>query len=105
MTLIDLYLDYQEKYTKIYGLKTIVFMQVGSFHEGFKLKELEPILNTKFTRRDNNTNKPASRSNPYLLGFPSISTVKNVAILTEKGYTVVIFDQIINGDDIDRQLL
>ena len=113
MTLIDDYLEYQEKYSKIYGSKAVVFMQVGSFHEaystateGFNLKELEPILNLKFTRRDGGTNKSADRKNPHLLGFPSISVAKYISIMTENGYTVVLFDQVrvTSTDSFDRKL-
>ena len=32
-TIVDDYLDYQEKYQKKYGEKTIVLMEVGSFFE------------------------------------------------------------------------
>src|SRR5579872_1874788 len=100
-SLIDIYLEYQAKYTEIYGSTAIVFMQVGSFYEsyatdteGFNLKELERILHTKFTRRDTTTNKPPDHSNPYLLGFPCVSLTKNLGILVENNYTTIIFDQI-----------
>ena len=33
MTIIDQYFDYQEKFEKKYGEKTIVLMEVGSFFE------------------------------------------------------------------------
>ena len=33
MTIIDEYFEYQEKYEKIYGEKTIVLMEVGGFFE------------------------------------------------------------------------
>ena len=111
-TLIDIYLEYQTKYTEIYGSNAVVFMQVGSFYEsysteteGFNLKELERILHTKFTRRDTTTNKPPDRSNPNLLGFPCVSLSKNLAILVENNYTVVVFDQItVEDDEIERIL-
>lgn len=117
MTLIDDYLKYQKKYSKIYGNKAIVFMQVGSFHEayatekkGYDLKKLEPILNLKFTRRDGKEARkeekeiPATRKNPYMIGFPSISIVKYLTILTQNGYTTIIFDQVESGDEFDRKL-
>lgn len=110
-TIIDSYLEYQDKYSKIYGNRAIVFMQVGSFYEsysteteGYHLKELEQIINVKFTRRDNNTSEPASRKNPNLLGFPCVSLVKNLTILTDNGYTIVIFDQVVKNDVIVRVL-
>lgn len=114
---IDIYFEYQEKYSKLYGNKTIVFMQIGSFHEaysteteGYNIRELEPILNVKFTRRFTaskkyNKNIPVDRNSPYLLGFPSISLAKYLSILTENGYTAVIFDQAKDGDKIKRFLV
>ena len=35
MTIIDDYLDYQEKYTKEYNENTLVLMQVGHFYEAY----------------------------------------------------------------------
>ncbi len=60
MTLIHEYLFYQEKYEKKYGKdKTIVLMQVGSFHgaystneRGYNLTKLSELVNLTCTRKD-----------------------------------------------------
>src|SRR5271154_2306456 len=107
MTIIDIYLDYHEKYSAIYGNKAVVFMQVGSFHEayatdkeGFNLRELEPVLEIRLTRRDTHTTKPPDRKNPYLLGFPTIALNKYITKLIDNGYTVIIYNQKNNGTTI-----
>jgi DNA mismatch repair protein MutS len=112
MTIIRHYLDLQKKYTKIYGSKTIVLMQVGSFHEsysipdeGYNLFELSNLLNLTCTKK-NKSIVNVTINNPYLLGFPSVALAKYLKILIDNGYTVIIFDQYIksiNGD-IERKL-
>ena len=80
MTIIDEYLEYQEKYEKKYGKdKTLVLMQVGSFHEsyatetrGYDLHKLSDILDLICTRKDKKKDY-IDESNPYMLGFPTIS--------------------------------
>ena len=37
MTIIDDYIDYQEKYSLEYGQNTCVLMQVGHFYEAYAL--------------------------------------------------------------------
>ena len=53
------YLKLQEKYSKLYGDKTLVLIQVGSFHEmyatdkqGYDLKELGDLLNVVVTKKN-----------------------------------------------------
>lgn len=107
MSLYGFYFEQQDKYYKIYGSKTIVFIQVGSFYEAYctkfkgysDLEKLEAILNVKFIRRDKKEN-----NKPHQLGFPSVSLLKNLAILNDNGYTIVIFDQCNNGSEIERKL-
>lgn len=112
MSLYNFYFEQQEKYANIYGKKTIVFMQIGHFHESYcdkqrgyqDLDKLEPLLNVKYIRRDGNK-KHKDKNKPNQLGFPSVSLSRHVATLTENGYTVVIFDQVNHSDDeVGRQL-
>ena len=59
-TIVNEYLDYQEKYEKEYGFKTIVLMEVGSFYEIYgiennkykkgKVREITEILNIQIAR-------------------------------------------------------
>ena len=111
MSLYQTYFKQQDKYTKLYGPKTIVFMQVGKFYEayndkthGAKLARLEQLIGTKYICRDvkreqNETNKPNQ------LGFPTISLSRHLLKLTEAGYTIVVFDEVNNGEEIDRQMV
>ena len=101
MTIIHHYLHYQEKFEKKYGRdKTIVLMQVGSFHEaystpdkGFNLPKLSEMLNVICTRKDKSVSE-VSEKNPNMVGFPSIALQKYLKMLVEFGFTVIIIDQV-----------
>ena len=96
----DEYLMYHEKYEKIYGKsKSIVLMQVGSFHEAYATDERGPnlfrlseILNIVCTRKDKSQDK-IDEKNPYMLGFPSVSLSKFLKILIDNKFTVIVIDQ------------
>lgn len=95
----DEYLSYHEKYQKKYGEKTVVLMQVGSFHEAYatetrgpKLNILSETLNIVCTRKDKSINT-IDEKNPYMLGFPSPSISKYLKILIDNNYTVIVIDQ------------
>ena len=100
-TIISEYLRLQKNYSKLYGNeKTIVLMQVGSFHEcystkseGYDLFKLSELLNTVVSKK-NKKNLNVDRKNPYMLGFPTIATHKFLRILVENGYHVVKIDQV-----------
>ena len=104
------YFKEQEKYSKIYGDKTIVFFQMGKFYDAYctktkgylKLAELEPLLNIHFIRREENSIKnPHNKPNQF--GINCVSIKKNLTTLIENGYTIIIFDQkTSNGEDIER---
>ena len=101
MSIIKQYFDYQFKFEDKYGEnKTIVLMQVGSFHEaystedrGYNLHELSDLLNLICTRRDKSI-KEISMKNPEMLGFPSVALPKYLKTLVDNGYTVIIIDQV-----------
>jgi len=99
MSITEQYLHYDKKYKKIYGVKSLVLMQVGSFYEmystdteGPNLKDIADLLNTVCTKKDKNI-KDVSISNPYLVGFPMVATDKFVSLLIKNGYTLVMVDQ------------
>lgn len=105
LLVIDQYFIYHTENTQKYGDKTIVFMRIGDFFEayatddnGYNLNEISKLLNIRRTRRSANKcvgdNSPVTTKNPYMLGFPHISIVDKLQILTQNGYTVVIVDQI-----------
>jgi len=96
------YEQYYNKYQELYGDKTVVFYQIGKFHEMYGLnndtekvgniEEITQLLNIKLTRcktaiLENN------RSNPLMAGFNSVSLDVNVDRLVDCGYTVVVINQ------------
>uniref|UniRef100_A0A6G6ABH6 Mismatch repair ATPase mutS n=1 Tax=Borely moumouvirus TaxID=2712067 RepID=A0A6G6ABH6_9VIRU len=110
MSIYDTYFREQEKYSKIYGEKTVVFIQIGKFYEAYctknkgyiNLAELEPLLNIKYIRRDNKNSDESKKPNQF--GINCVAISKNLATLTENGYTVVLFDQkTSNGENIERE--
>ena len=107
-----LFTDYisrnREKYSKIYGPKTIVLMQIGKFYEAYctskkgyvNLAELEPLLNIKYIRRDDKEDN----NKPNQFGINCVAISKNMNVLIDNGYTIVLFDQkTSNGEDIERE--
>ena len=102
-TITHEYLDLQEKYEKIYGRRTIVLMEVGSFFEIYGVendkikkglvKEIATILNIQVARKSKNTLK-ITHKNPYMAGFPNWAKDKYLPILLKEGYTVVLVEQV-----------
>jgi DNA mismatch repair protein MutS len=104
------YFEYFEKYQKKYGNRTIVLMQVGSFHEayathkrGYDLNRLSEILNITCTRKDK-SKLTIDDSNPMMLGFPTFTLNKFIKILIENSFTVVVIDQITPPPDPKRAI-
>src|SRR3990167_5230860 len=97
--LLKEYFDLQLKYEKQFGEKTVLFYEVGSFHEIYqidnppigKAKELSDILNIQITRK--NKNKDSDQKNPWMIGFPSHSTMKFISKLINEKYTIIKYDQ------------
>jgi DNA mismatch repair protein MutS len=94
------YLQYHEKFIQKYGPKTLVFMQVGSFHECYSTEQRGPnlfviseVLNIVCTRKDKSITK-IDEKNPYMLGVTSIAIGKYLKLLIDNQYTVVVIDQI-----------
>ena len=92
MTIIDEYLEQQEKYEKLYGEYTIVLMQIGHFYECYAIdNELEKtnatniyrlsdIMNIQLTRKNKSITQN-SRGNPIMIGVNIYSLDKYVQIL------------------------
>ena len=98
------YLNYHNKYIKIYGEKTVVLMMVGQFYEiygvindkihvGAELNQLSDILNIQIARR-NKKIKEISYDNFLMMGFPDHALVKFRNILLNNNYTIIKVDQI-----------
>ncbi|AAV50628.1 DNA mismatch repair ATPase MutS [Acanthamoeba castellanii mimivirus] len=110
-TIYTYYFTEQEKYAKIYGSKTLVFIQIGKFYEAYctrkkgyvNLAELEPLLNIKFIRRDDKPIKDGKPPKPNQFGINCVAISKNLSIMVNHGYTVVLFDQKSDGETIERE--
>lgn len=111
--IIDEYFEYYNKYTKQYGEKTCILMQIGSFYEMEMIKNekeeignldvIAKLLNIQITRK--NKNIPiVDRSNPFMAGFPSISLTKFLPVLLENDYTVIVIDQISGPPIVKREV-
>lgn len=110
MSLTIDYLNYHSEYSNKYGGKTIVLMQVGSFFEcyatndkGPELQSISYILNIILTRKDKSISE-INEKNPKMLGFPCVSLQKNLKILTENGYTIVVIEQVTNPPNPKREI-
>jgi len=104
MSIYNQYLETHDKYTSIYGEKTIVLYQIGSFFEIYaveneKLKEgpnisdICTILNIQSTRK-NKSIPECSQTNPLLCGFPCVSLKKYTDLLLDENYTIVLVEQV-----------
>ena len=115
MTIIDDYLNYQEKYAKEYGENTIVLMQVGHFFEVYAIdneKEksnseniyrLSDIMNIQLTRK-NKSIKENSRKNPMMIGINLCSSDKYIQILLNANYTIIMMEQITPAPNPERAI-
>ena len=100
----DDYVKYINKYRSIYGEKTIVFIEIGSFFEiygvnndneisGANMIEMGNLLNIQISRK-NKSILENSRDNPMMAGFPNHSLKKFIDILINNNYTNVIIEQV-----------
>ena len=98
--LVSDYFDIHTFYSKIYGKnRTIILMQIGSFHEcyctdtlGINLMDLSQTLDVVCTQK--NKSLPLSKSNPKMLGFPTYVTHTFINKLIDLNYTIVLIDQV-----------
>ena len=97
--IIDTYINYTNKYKQIYGEKTIILMEIGSFYEfygtdteGADVKTISEILNIQCTRKDKSV-IDVSKKNHLLAGFPSYILKKYIDILITENYTIVLCEQ------------
>lgn len=104
------YFEIHNYYSNIYGKgRTIILMQVGSFHEcyctdddGLNLVNLSQELDIVCTKK--NGSKPISKSNPRMLGFPIYVTHSYVDKLVDMNYTVVLIDQVTEPPEPKRKV-
>lgn len=98
--IIDFYLDFVNKYRKIYGEQCIVVLESGHFMEVYgysedapQLKVCRDILNIMVTRRDKSDTK-SNQYNQFMAGIPTHSIKKYYKTLLKNNFTVVIVSQI-----------
>jgi len=97
--LVKDYFEIHTFYSEIYGYnRTIIVMQVGSFHEcystdteGIDLVKLASDLDIVCTRK--NGKEPVSKSNPRMVGFPVYTTDNFIEKLCNLNFTIIKIDQ------------
>jgi len=99
MDLISVYSTYCDEYTKLYGDRTLVLMQVGSFYkimcnEPNVLKEISTITNLQISIK-------SYIVKCYTVGFPIICADEYVKLLVDNNYTVVLVDYVDNDDSYE----
>ena len=112
MALINQYLSYVEQYTSIYGEKTLVLMQVGSFFEcyalinpageytGSRIQDFSDINEMAISKK----NVCVGGKSVVMAGFGLAQLEKYVKRLQEHGYTVVVFTQDTQTKNTTRSL-
>lgn len=91
---------YVKKHIDLYGSKTVVLFELGSFYEVYSIndglvdiKAISEVLNIQVTRK-NKSILEVSRKNACMCGFPSHCLQKYVGLLVGAQYTVVVVSQI-----------
>jgi len=110
---LDDYLAYYDKYKSLYGDKFALFYQIGKFHEVYgvdnayekcgNVTEIATLLNIKETRTDTSILEN-TRANPQMAGFNSVSLDRNVDLLVDQGYTVIVVNQKTDTVPIEREI-
>jgi DNA mismatch repair protein MutS len=108
--LVKDYFEIHNYYSKIYGnARTIILMQVGSFHEayctdseGLDLIKLSQQIDVYCTKK--NSNLPLSSSNPRMMGFPIHVTRNFIDKLIDLNYTIVLIDQVSEPPKPERKV-
>lgn len=101
MTLVKEYLEYTKHYKVIYGTKTLVLMEVGSFYECYAIKKAEGVYEGSdildFTQINDmiiaNKNTYVDEHNVVMAGFGVTQLDKYVRKMLHHGYTIVVYIQ------------
>ena len=97
MSEFDLYWKTQAWATETHGDNAFVFVEIGSFMECYGTddigyaKRASKILNMRCPKRNNK--KPLSKTNPYMLGFQTDMSFKNIPVLLDAGITIIWMSQ------------
>ena len=115
MTIYDDYLNYSAEYKKIYGQKTLVLMQVGSFFEcyalvdkndnrkyfGSEINNFSQICDMTISKKSGCS---CSNHDVVMAGFGTTQIEKYLKKLQDNGYTVVVFTQDNQAKNTSRSL-
>ena len=101
MTLVKEYLELTKHYKVIYGTKTLVLMEVGSFYECYAIKKAEGLYEGSdildFTQINDmiiaNKNTYVDENNVVMAGFGVTQLDKYVRKMLHHGYTIVVYIQ------------
>jgi DNA mismatch repair protein MutS len=101
MALVKEYLDITKKYKELYGEKTLVLMQVGSFYECYAIKKGKNVYEGSnildFTQINDmviaNKNTSIDGNEIVMAGFCLAQKDKYVKKMVINGYTVLLYDQ------------
>ena len=112
MTLVEEYLEYTANYKAVYGDKTLVLMQVGSFYECYAIKKGEGLYEGSniidFAQINDmviaNKNTSVNDNEVVMAGFGLPQIDKYVKKMLTHGYTVVIYTQDTQAKNTSRSL-
>ncbi len=109
MGLIEDYVEYTEKYQKLYK-KSVVLYQCGGFFEiygyenkGADVKKIAKIFEIQSTKKNKSIEK-VSKSNPEMAGVPCYVIDKYIDLLVDNGYTVILVEQVTPAPNPKREV-
>ena len=113
MTLVEEYLEHTKNYKEVYGDKTLVLMQVGSFYECYAIKKGEGIYEgsniVDFAQINDmviaHKNTMINDENVVMAGFGLPQLDKYVRRMLNNGYTVIIYAQDLQMKNTSRSLV
>jgi DNA mismatch repair protein MutS len=113
MTLVEEYLEHTKNYKQIYGEKTLVLMQVGSFYECYAIKKGEGLYEgsniVDFAQINDmviaHKNTSINGNDVVMAGFGLPQLEKYIKRMLHNGYSVVIFAQDSQTKNTSRSLL
>jgi DNA mismatch repair protein MutS len=112
MALVKEYLDITKNYKELYGEKTLVLMQVGSFYECYAIKKEKNVYEGSnildFTQINDmviaNKNTVVDGNEIVMAGFGLAQKDKYVKKMIAHGYTVLVYDQTSDTKNTTRTL-
>ena len=112
--IFQLYLQYLYDGQVRYGPNTIVFMQVGMFHEMYGVEnelmhvglvsQLSHSLNIQMTRRKKKIKENSPR-NYLMAGFPSVHLDRYINTMVSDNWTVIVVDQIETLKELEKKTI